>query len=954
MKTAKSYSIIYATQLLLLLFMGVFAAFHSNWGMVAICSLVIGACVYQHQNLFNLLSQLAEQNSTSLHLPYRSENDRNPLEFLSRQQEQIIQRYQLSSSLLLNWEGDLKEADHLPVDDPFRIGIAKIHDKMASTKRIEAEQTWISQGVASLGEVLRNKADEKVYLNRILSFIINYVGANQGGFYVLQEEKSGQRYMDLKACYAYGRTKHEEKRIEEGQGILGQSMLEKEFVFITEIPRDYVKITSGLGEATPRNIAIIPIIYNNVFYGVMELASFSPMTEHQKVFLKKAGENVAGEMASLSYLNHTKKLLEESHLLTNELQSREQVMRQNMEELTATQEQMARKQSELAGVWNAINTTMATAEFNLQGKLIHYNSELQSIFQWSTEDLATKDFTIIVGEHADITFESVLVDKQQRGGDYLTKRADGKEIWINTSFTVIHAPDGSADRLLILFQDITSKKVKEQEFERLSLVANNTDNAVLITDKDGLTEFVNAGFTKMTGYRADEIIGKKPGHLLQGEESSKETIQRIREMLSQRLPIYEEILNYNKKGEPYWVSLVINPIFNEQGALDKYISVQANITETKKSSLDLKYKLEAISRSNSIIEFDQDGNILDANENFLQIMEYNLEEVKGKHHRIFLLEDDKDKSHYDSFWQKLKDGNYINSEFKRKTKSGKTIWLRGIYNPIFDMNGRLKKVVKFVTQITEEKRLQVLTEKKQRELNSYLEGVNNTIASAEFDPTGHFKDANQIFFTLMGYSREELAGQHADIIMKQDTAFHLMWENLRLGKFFSGEFKMKNKVGKELWLNGTFNPICIDSEVPAKIMMFAQFTTQEKEKLQELNYMASALKSTLPVLELNANLTCKTASDKFMKLMGITRLSLKDKTLLDFIDPCFIETWKAHQDTLLQTEFNSINLPLRIGHQTKNYEVSISVARNLEGNVNRIILLLVKELDHRLPILVAV
>jgi len=178
-----------------------------------------------------------------------------------------------------------------------------------------------------------------------------------------------------------------------------------------------------------------------------------------------------------------------------------------------------------------------------------------------------------------------------------------------------------------------------------------------------------------------------------------------------------------------------------------------------------------------------------------------------------------------------------------------------------------------------------------------------------------------------------------------------MWENLKLGKFFSGEFKMRDATGKDLWLTGTFNPIIVEGDAPQKIMMFAQFTTQEKEKLNDLNGMVQALKSTLPVLEFNERMACKTANEKAMKIFGLSRMDLRNKTIVDFIAPFYHTAWKNKEASLLEQDFTTLLLPTIIGGQTQTYEVSISVAKNLEGKVMKIIVILVKEVQEQVSVL---
>lgn len=849
----------------------------------------------------------------------------------------------------LSDSANLHTEDNGDGNDLIGLALQKVKAEMLTLKEEEDKRKWITQGLANFAEVLRNKKELKEYASGIISHLVKYLQANQGSLYMANEDEQGGRFLELLSCYAYDKRRFVEQRIAEGHGILGQCMLEHEFIYLKNIPSNYIKITSGLGEATPNNLIVLPLVFNDEFYGAVEMAFFNEVNPHEIEFLKEVGTSIASEIAAIKTIDKTKELLDQSNILTEELQTREEEMKQNLEELAATQEEMVRKQAELAGVLRAIDATLATAEFDVSGKLISYNSLFEKIFGYTPKQLEAKDYRILLAE-SDFSFNHVLNGRIVEG-DFHSHDSNGKALWLRVTFTVVHNATGETSKVLTLLQDVTDKKNQEQEFERLSLVANNTDNAVIITDSNGLTEYVNEGFIKMTGYQAGEIKGKKPGVLLQGPDTDVDTIQRIREKIKSKKPIYEEILNYNKRGESYWVSIAINPVFNKRGEVERFISIQADITKTKEAALDFRYKLEAISRSNAVVEFDPFGFILDANENFLKLTNYKLGEIKGKHHQIFLKGTDIPVEKHTDYWNRIAAGEFVCDECQCATKHGKIIWLKGVYNPILDVHGKLKKVIKFSVDITEEKRLQEVADKKHKELNSYLEGINNTIASAEFSPKGKFVTANDIFIKVMGYSESELKGKDFTFFMGDDPSAVMMWENLRLGKFFSGEFKMKNKLGKELWLVGTFNPIVIDNHSPEKIMMFAQFTTQEKEKVNDLNSIVQTVKYALPVLELNDQFSCKTANEKFTKLFGVSRLELRSKTILDFLDPAFQSNWGQRQMEILGSDFVTLNLPMRMGKNIVTYEVSLSIVRNLEGDISKIVMLFVREVVERIPIL---
>jgi PAS domain S-box-containing protein len=505
---------------------------------------------------------------------------------------------------------------------------------------------------------------------------------------------------------------------------------DKDTVYITDIPESYVTIKSGLGMANPKCLLIVPLKVNDEVQGVIEIATFQDFSLFEIEFVEKLSESIAATLSSVKTNEKTKKLLDEARVLNEQMRSQEEEMRQNLEELSSTQEEMQRKEVELTGLFSSINNTLATIEFDLEGNILTANEIFCKLMNYSLEEIKGKHHRLFVDKEygASESYKELWNDLNTGltkiiDAKRITK--DGREIWLNGSYTPVLNKSGEPYKIIKLAQDITDKKLDEIQAKRLSLVADNTDNSVIITDKNGLIEYVNEGFTRMTGYKLDEILNKKPGSFLQGPDTNLATVQRIRENLQNRKPFQDEILNYHKNGTAYWISLAINPVFDEQGELDKFISVQANITETKIKNLDYNSKLEAISKSNCVVELTIDGHIITANENFLSLMEYNLESVTGKHHHIFVKNEEKNSAAYKELWTKLGNGEFVSGEFLQVSRTGKEIWIRGIFNVILDINGKPSKIIQFVQDITAEKYLELEAKKQAEELQQQGEKLRS-------------------------------------------------------------------------------------------------------------------------------------------------------------------------------------------------------------------------------------
>lgn len=243
-------------------------------------------------------------------------------------------------------EGRLEE-NYKQASEKDVLGISLLHmrDRLKTISIEEQRRNWTTQGIAELGNILRSSTNsEQLYLS-VLTYLIKFVKANQGALYLV-ETNSGHSILKLVSCYAFNKRKYLSSEINPGQGLVGQAYLEKEMIYLKEVPPDYIRITSGLGEAPPRSIIICPLLLNEEVFGIIEMASFSFFEQHEIEFLKLASDQVASVIASVKINERTALLLKESQQQTEELRSQEEEMRQNMEELSATQEEMARKERE--------------------------------------------------------------------------------------------------------------------------------------------------------------------------------------------------------------------------------------------------------------------------------------------------------------------------------------------------------------------------------------------------------------------------------------------------------------------------------------------------------------------------------------------------------------------------------------------------------------------------------
>jgi transcriptional regulator with GAF, ATPase, and Fis domain len=251
-----------------------------------------------------------------------------------------------------------------------------MRDNLKKANEEEQQRKWTNEGLAKFVSILRlDNQDLKDLGDKIISNLVKYLNANQGGIFLYNEAKQS---LDLLACYAYERKRYIENSIPAGDGLLGQAFLEKDIIYLKEIPNGYVSITSGLGEATPSYLLIIPLKINDYTYGVIEIASFEDFQDYQREFLEKVAENIASTIATAKINERTAQLLRESQEQSEMLRAQEEEMRQNVEELIATQEQMKRKQEEIEFVNNRLKTNEAILKKSVE-KTKKQGEELQMV-----------------------------------------------------------------------------------------------------------------------------------------------------------------------------------------------------------------------------------------------------------------------------------------------------------------------------------------------------------------------------------------------------------------------------------------------------------------------------------------------------------------------------------------------------------------------------------------------
>lgn len=317
-----------------------------------------------------------------------------------------------------------------------------------------------------------------------------------------------------------------------------------------------------------------------------------------------------------------------------------------------------------------------------------------------------------------------------------------------------------------------------------------------------------------------------------------------------------------------------------------------------------KAEVDALSRSQAVIRFKPDGTILDANPNFLKAMGYSLDEIKGKHHSMFVDSSYAQSSDYKRFWKVLSEGEFFSAQFKRFGKNNREIWIEASYNPVLSASGKVDYVVKYATDITDQKI-------KSADDEGQLNAINRVQAVIHFNLDGTILDANENFLKTMGYSLDEIRGKHhsmfADPAYAQSPAYKTFWDNLRKGQFQADEYKRFGKGGREVWIQASYNPIFDANGKPFKMIKYATDITAQKIKNADYEGQIKAIDNSYAVIHFHLDGTIVDANENFLKTMGYSLDEIKGKHHSMFADSAYAQSseYKTFWDLLRQGKFQS-------------------------------------------------
>ena len=381
--------------------------------------------------------------------------------------------------------------------------------------------------------------------------------------------------------------------------------------------------------------------------------------------------------------------------------------------------------------------------------------------------------------------------------------------------------------------------------------------AVIEFNLDGTIITANDNFLRAIGYELSEIQGKHHRMFCEPAYANSQAYQAFWEKLNRGEFETAEYKRIGKGGKEIWIQASYNPILDDHGKPIRVVKFATETTKERLRNAEVQGQLSAIGKAQAVIEFNIDGTILTANDNFLKTMGYELSEIQGRHHRMFCESHYASSNEYRMFWEKLNRGEYETAEYKRLGKNGKEIWIQASYNPILDLNGKPFKVVKFATDVTAAKL-------KSSEHQSTVDALKKAQAVIEFRMDGTVLTANDNFLRTLGYDLSEIQGKHhrtfCEPAYANSSEYASFWAKLNRGEYDSGEYRRVGKNGKTIWIQASYNPILDLNGKPFKVIKFATDITALRTMINSLEETSLTLSNAAS--ELTATATQLSAGAK--------------------------------------------------------------------------------------------
>ncbi len=543
------------------------------------------------------------------------------------------------------------DVPYTPLSDKDTLGNALVEmkenilitaQKEEKRKKEDEVRRWTNEGLTKFNDILRQtQGNIQEMSSKLISELVEFVHANQGGIFVFNDSEE-DKYLELTAAYAYGHEKKKKKKIYPKEGIVGMAAVEKKTVYMTEIPETYITITSGLGEAVPRSLLIVPMITENEVIGVTELASFNEFKKYEIEFVEILAETIAASLSVTKINERTAALLAQSQEQGRKMQVQEEEMRHNFKLLEQAQKDLYLKTTQMSGVLEAIETGAFVMELDLEGNIFSINKKMLALLKINKEDYLNKKLSKLIEIEDEEAFnkawkEIVAGANIQRDEHIIT---ENEEFFLSTVYSSIVDENGDVLYIYSIATDLTESKKLEAELKKREKYL-----------KQNLEEIEKA-----------RKEAEKKQHILENTN---------------------EMLEANEKTLQIAV----------QNAMVQRKELAKKMSEAVEKDAETASWNEGIFQTHLVAEFDTKHNIISTNGLFQKAFGYTEEELKNKNHDILVSKEEVASETYKKRWERLDAGFHVSNIFSFVNKKNKVLYIQGGYISVKNHKGKVVKTI---------------------------------------------------------------------------------------------------------------------------------------------------------------------------------------------------------------------------------------------------------------------
>jgi PAS domain S-box-containing protein len=513
--------------------------------------------------------------------------------------------------------GDYK-ADFQPLSDKDILGTSLINmrNNIQESEKKDKERNWIVTGLAQIGEILRSHDNLEQLGDEIIAYVTNKINAIQGAFYVVNDDDEDNVFIEMKASYAYGKKKFLNGTYKFAQGLIGQAAIEQTTLLRTEIPNDYVTLTSGLlGEQKPKCILIVPLITDEKVFGSLEFAGLEKFSDSQVKFIQELSLTIARTIFNIKVNERTKRLLAESQTMSNELQQQQEILRQNAEEMESTQEELKRTNHRLEEQIEEVNRTQKRMQLLLEnasevitiyekdGIVRYISPSVKTILGYAQDEMmGIKDIKYVHPDGVEAVnqmFKDLLAKPSEPVTiQYVYIRKDGQPIWLEATGNN-QLSDSAIQGIIVNSRDITERRraeLEERMRTKMQALSENSPDLISRFDKTGNFFYINPVIETYTGNRPDHYMNKAyqevelPNAIIEQWEKILTAVSQSNNKMSLEMEfpslMGERVMQVNAIPE-----------FDDKEILESILMVSHDITDRKLIELDVQSKNKKITES---------------------------------------------------------------------------------------------------------------------------------------------------------------------------------------------------------------------------------------------------------------------------------------------------------------------------------------------------------------------